>query len=65
MKVPVIALPIPLKIGTLSRWEQDEFFERAEVLRAGRLSRLLSSSVLKRAVTPVLPRFKKLWFQFG
>lgn len=34
MKDSVIAFPSPVKIGTLSRWDQDEIFEWAEALRS-------------------------------
>lgn len=34
MKDPEISFPTPLKIGTLSRWDQDEIHEWARRLRA-------------------------------
>ena len=33
MKDPDIRFPTPVKIGVLSRWDQDEIFEWAERLR--------------------------------
>lgn len=34
MKDPTVGFPSPLKIGTLSRWDQDEIFEWAEAIRS-------------------------------
>ena len=34
MKDPEIRFPAPVKIGVLSRWDQDEIFEWTERLRA-------------------------------
>ena len=33
MKDPSIAFPTPVKIGVLSRWDQDEIFDWAESIR--------------------------------
>ncbi len=33
MKDPAIAFPTPVKIGVLSRWDQDEIFDWAESIR--------------------------------